>query len=179
MARDDAVDVLHRCNEPVPTLRKRFDETRTIGGVPEGFAKAVHRLVQPAVEVDKGVRRPDVPLQFLACDDLARAFEQEVNTWKGWAASLTRTPPFRSSPERRSTSNTPKEVMESESVVMPVAADCTAHGRARHRSRPATPSCKCLWLRPFSQGRKCHAASIARQAVRAQSRGETRQSMEV
>jgi hypothetical protein len=33
--------------------------------------------VQTAVEVDEGVGGPDVPLQFLARDHLARAVEQD------------------------------------------------------------------------------------------------------
>ena len=62
---------------------------------------------------------------------------RRINTWNGWAASLTRTPPFRSSPERRSIPKTPKEVMQSESVAMLVAADSY---RPRSRASPSAAS---------------------------------------
>jgi hypothetical protein len=67
----------NRCDESVAALRKRFDEAWALGGIAERLAEPVDRFVQAAVEVNKGVSRPQPPLQFLARDHLGRPLEQK------------------------------------------------------------------------------------------------------
>jgi hypothetical protein len=60
----------------ITALRNRFDVTRGFGFVAQGFAQALHRIVDTLIEFDKGIGRPKALLKFLSGDELAGFFQK-------------------------------------------------------------------------------------------------------
>lgn len=65
---------LHRISRP--GVRNRLDITRVFGAVAEGFAEALHRVVDALIEFDESVGRPEASLKFFSGDEVARFFEE-------------------------------------------------------------------------------------------------------
>src|SRR5690349_19824298 len=74
---------LHRLKEPGSPPCQRFDEPRMTGGISQHLANLVYDRVQAAIEIDKGVGRPQSLPQFLAADDLPLSLEQEKQNLEG------------------------------------------------------------------------------------------------
>jgi hypothetical protein len=72
-----------RSDEPIAAFRQCLNQPRLIRGVAEGFADAINRLVQPSIEVDEGVRRPQALLKGFARDQLPGLVEQHRQDLKG------------------------------------------------------------------------------------------------
>ena len=68
---------LDRSYESVSPMRERFDESRLVGVVPQHVAEPVDGLVETAIEVDKGVVRPELSCELLPRHQFARVLEQE------------------------------------------------------------------------------------------------------
>ena len=77
-------------------------------GITEGVTDLIDALVEPVVEIDKHVGRPEFLLQLFAGHNFAGCSSSIARTWKGCSWSRTCRPCLRSSPARRSTSKTPK-----------------------------------------------------------------------
>src|SRR6266496_5278638 len=56
-------------DEAVAATGNGFDEAGTFGGIAEGLADLVDRLVEPVVEIHERVGRPECLLKFLSTDD--------------------------------------------------------------------------------------------------------------
>src|SRR5579862_9851576 len=61
--------------ESVAPPGNRFDETRLVGGIPQGIANLADRLVEAMVKINDRVR-PKVLAHFLACDHLPGPLQQ-------------------------------------------------------------------------------------------------------
>ena len=57
----------------VSPARYGFHEARTFSGIPKGVMNRVDGLVEPVVEIDKRVGRPELLLQFFASHDFSWA----------------------------------------------------------------------------------------------------------
>ena len=62
--------------EAVATTSNGFHKAGAFGGVAEGLTDFVNRFVEPVVEIDESVCRPEFPLKFLARYDLAGLVKQ-------------------------------------------------------------------------------------------------------
>jgi hypothetical protein len=58
-------------NEAIPAACQRFDEARVVRGIAQRVAKFAEGGIQAAIEIDKGVRRPQLIAENLARDQLA------------------------------------------------------------------------------------------------------------
>jgi len=67
-----------RADEPVPAARQRLDELRVVRGVTKGSTQSFDRGVQAVLEVDERPIGPEPLPQFIAGDDIARAFEHQA-----------------------------------------------------------------------------------------------------
>ena len=67
-----------RANETVAALGERLDEARRLRRVTQRFPQALDGVVQPAIEIDEGVRRPDLPLELVPRHDLAGVVQQNA-----------------------------------------------------------------------------------------------------
>jgi len=77
---------VHNCDlreKAIATPSHRFDKTRSLRGIAEGFSNLVDSFVQPLIEIDKRVSRPEFFLQFFPRYDLAAVFEQYRQDLKG------------------------------------------------------------------------------------------------
>src|SRR5207247_3958121 len=75
-------------NKAIAALGYRLDEARVLGGIFEGLAQPVNRLVQAAIEIDKGVGAPQLLLQFLTGHRLSGSLEQHGQDLKGLILEL-------------------------------------------------------------------------------------------
>ena len=67
-------------------LRGSVDEVWLFGGISRGLPEMIDGLVQAAIEVDEGIRRPQPAPQFIPCDELARLLEQRRQELDGLIA---------------------------------------------------------------------------------------------
>ena len=67
-----------RANETVAALGERLDEARRLRRVTQRLPQALDGVVQPAIEIDEGVRRPDLPLELVPRHDLAGVVQQNA-----------------------------------------------------------------------------------------------------
>ena len=58
--------------------RDSFDEAWVVGGIPQGFAQALDRIVQPLIEINERVSRPDPPSYFLPGYHFAGTFQKDL-----------------------------------------------------------------------------------------------------
>ena len=65
-------------NEAIAVTGKRLDEARFVGRILQRIAQPLHRVVQALLEVNESVCRPDLLLQFVAGNDLARMLQQHL-----------------------------------------------------------------------------------------------------
>ena len=65
-----------RGDETIAPSRDRLHKTRRLGRVTERVAQPSDRRVQPVLEIDEGVLRPETLAELLASDELARLLEQ-------------------------------------------------------------------------------------------------------
>jgi hypothetical protein len=79
------IDRLRFGHEPVATTRHGFDERRIVRRVAESLPQLADRRVEPLVEFDVGVTRPEPPLQFFAAEHLTRSLEQDRQNLEGLA----------------------------------------------------------------------------------------------
>src|SRR5215469_3332512 len=77
----------YRRNEAIPSPRQCFYEPGVFRGIAQYFSKLVDSRVQVAFDVDKSVA-PQVVLQFLPGDDLARARQQQPQDFKRLTAEF-------------------------------------------------------------------------------------------
>lgn len=73
----------HGRNKPVPAFRHRLDETGPVGCVVERGAQFFYGCIQPVVEFDKRICRPQPLAQFFARHDLPGAFQQHGENAEG------------------------------------------------------------------------------------------------
>ena len=66
----------HRNQKSISPTRESFDEPGIIGIVPQRFAQSVDRFIQPLLEIDERILRPELIVQFLAGDDLTRLLKK-------------------------------------------------------------------------------------------------------
>src|SRR5580700_5596439 len=69
--------------EAVAATRNSFYKAGTFGGVAKGLTDFVDSFIEPVVEIDKGVLRPEFFLKFLASYDLAGALNQHRQELEG------------------------------------------------------------------------------------------------
>jgi hypothetical protein len=62
--------------EAVASAGYRFYKAGVFGVIVQGIAQPIHRFVQASVEIDEGIRGPQLFHQFVAGDQLAGAIEQ-------------------------------------------------------------------------------------------------------
>ncbi|HET6175281.1 MAG TPA: hypothetical protein VFE61_00010 [Candidatus Sulfotelmatobacter sp.] len=55
-----------RSNETIPTSSECLNEYRGISGIAQRVAQSFDGRIEAMIEVDKGVRRPELDAQFLA-----------------------------------------------------------------------------------------------------------------
>src|ERR1700742_698001 len=68
---------LHRRNKPVSDPWNCLNESRRLGRISERIPQLLHRLIQPMIEVDKSVWRPQPLAQFFSRPRLARSLKQQ------------------------------------------------------------------------------------------------------
>jgi hypothetical protein len=68
--------IVDRTDKTVTASRKSFDITRSPSFVSQGFAEALHRVVDTLIEFNESIGRPQALLKFFPCDELARFFEE-------------------------------------------------------------------------------------------------------
>ena len=73
----------HRCDEPVSLARYGCDEARVIGGVAQRLPDLLDGGVESLIEFHKGIGGPELALQFLTGDQLARPSQQNSQDLKG------------------------------------------------------------------------------------------------
>ncbi len=93
-----------------PRRGRGLNETRSLCLVAQSFAQPFDGVIHSAVEIHESVGRPDPLPQLFAINHLAGPFQKNLKKLRGWSCSLIFTPCLRSSPARRSTSNTPKRI---------------------------------------------------------------------
>ncbi len=81
------------------------------GGIAERDAQPVDPGVQAWLKIDKSVRGPQPAAQVLPRDDGAEFSSSARSTWQGLPCKRIRTPCFRSSPDVRFSSKTPKRTI--------------------------------------------------------------------
>src|ERR1700676_2286030 len=69
--------------EAIPAASSSFHKAGTLGGVAERFTDFVDRFVEPVVEIDKSVCRPEFFLKFLASYDLTVVLKQHGQDLEG------------------------------------------------------------------------------------------------
>ena len=74
--RDCRPNVSHRRYKAVTTPRESFHILRTVRGIVQYLTNAGDRIVQPVIEIDKGVGSPQLGVQFLTSNNLAGTFHQ-------------------------------------------------------------------------------------------------------
>src|ERR1700732_4490876 len=70
-------------DEPVASTWQRLNVAGAIGGVTKNLAKARDGGVNPMLEIDENVARPELLTDFLAGDELGRALEQHEEDLEG------------------------------------------------------------------------------------------------
>jgi hypothetical protein len=70
-------------DEAVAATRNSFYKARTFGGVAKSLADFVDPFIEPVVEIDKGVLRPEFFPKFLASYDLAGVLKQHRQELEG------------------------------------------------------------------------------------------------
>jgi hypothetical protein len=60
-----------------------LDEARRVGGVAQGLSQLIDRGVQAVVEVNEGIRRPDLGAEFFPIYYFPRVTEQDAENAKG------------------------------------------------------------------------------------------------
>ena len=100
-------------DEAVATAWQRLDEPGRGGRVAECLAETPDRGVQTEFEVNEGVVGPQLPPQVIAADDLpALPNEQAEQAKRLLGQSTKRRPLASSSPERRSSRNSPNRTTD-------------------------------------------------------------------
>jgi hypothetical protein len=79
---------LNGCDEAIPCARQRFDIAGILGGVAESNAETIRRCVEPLLEIDEDVGRPQALPQFFPGYELAWPFEQGLEHLKRFALQL-------------------------------------------------------------------------------------------
>ena len=83
-----------RCDETIATLGQCLDEARIVCGISQRFPDFVDGAGEGALKVYGGVCTPDLPLQFLAGDDLAGPCQQRRENGEGLACKPDLVPGF-------------------------------------------------------------------------------------
>jgi hypothetical protein len=78
-----SIDEFDRGDEAVPAAGNCLDIAVCIGGIGEGLAELAYGSIQPSLEVDKSVSRPEMLLQLFPGDELALAFGQQCQHAQG------------------------------------------------------------------------------------------------
>src|SRR5437016_12399809 len=65
-----------------------FDKAWVLGGVTQGFAQPLDRVIQSLIEINERVSRPDSPSELLPRDDLARMLQQHLQKMEGLLLEL-------------------------------------------------------------------------------------------
>lgn len=73
----------HRGKEPVASPGDGLHVARGFGVVVQGLAHLPDRDAEAVVELDEGVGRPELPLQLVPSDDLARPLHEQQEEAKG------------------------------------------------------------------------------------------------
>src|SRR5262249_3909639 len=79
---------LDRRDESVAALREGFDEPRTLGRIPQRLTQAVHRGVQPMIEVDERVGRPELLPKRVAADQVPAPTQEQQKDVEGTASQF-------------------------------------------------------------------------------------------
>jgi hypothetical protein len=82
-ANRDGIGNFDLREEAVAAASHGFHKARTLGGVTEGLAEFVDRLVETVVEIDESVCRPEFFLKFLARYDVAGVLKQHRQDLEG------------------------------------------------------------------------------------------------
>ena len=77
-----------RANKSIPEPGNGFDILRICGRITDDRAEFFDRRIQALLEVDKGLRRPELVAQFFACYEFPRFAEKLVENLKGLRAQL-------------------------------------------------------------------------------------------
>ena len=85
-----------------------FDKAWVLGGVTQGFAQPLDRVIQSLIEINERVSRPDSPSELLPRDDLARMLQQHLQKMEGLLLELYLDAACAVSRHAESSSNTPK-----------------------------------------------------------------------
>src|ERR1700687_2210750 len=69
--------ILHeRSNEAIPSSSKRLNEDGRLSRFAERITQPFDSGIQTMIEVDEGVRRPELAAQFLSGNHFSRSFKQ-------------------------------------------------------------------------------------------------------
>jgi hypothetical protein len=68
----------HSSNESIASLGQGLNDARSIGRIAQRFAQALDCVIESVVKIYKRIRRPDLALQFLPSDHLARLFQKSL-----------------------------------------------------------------------------------------------------
>ena len=67
---------VHRSNEAITAAGERLNKDRSVCRFAQRIAQPLDRGIQAMIEVNEGVRRPELAAQFLAGNQLSRSFKQ-------------------------------------------------------------------------------------------------------
>jgi hypothetical protein len=71
-----SVHPFHWRDETIAPARERLNQRTLRSRVAESFTQLGNRFVQAVIEIDKGIRRPELASQLLPGHQLSRAFKQ-------------------------------------------------------------------------------------------------------
>jgi hypothetical protein len=78
-------EIFDRSNEAVTALGQRFDKAGVLGMVAQRLSQLVYGDSQAVIEVDSGVRAPQLLLEFLPADHLAWTLQERSKDLEGLA----------------------------------------------------------------------------------------------
>jgi hypothetical protein len=75
-------------NESIPAARHGLDEPRILGRIAQRVAQLLDGAVQPGIEIDERIGRPESPSHLVARDGFAGAFDQQQQNLQGLLGEL-------------------------------------------------------------------------------------------
>jgi hypothetical protein len=72
-----SVHPFHWRDETIAPARERLNQRTLLSRVAESFTELCHRFIQAVIEIDKGIRRPELVSQFLPGHQLPGTFQQD------------------------------------------------------------------------------------------------------
>src|SRR5262245_9695280 len=80
--------MVERADKAISTTRQSFDVAGSFRRFSEDVAQPFDRTVQACVKINESISGPEPLAEFIACDDVTRAFQQKDKDAKGLVLKL-------------------------------------------------------------------------------------------